>query len=190
MSIARKLVQKRRCVLFLIFTVSSVTPANGTTLARMTLGQLAAAAQIVARVRCTGSTSRRDAGSIWTFTDFAVVEAIKGMPGPRITIRLPGGRDRHLLETVEGAPRFAAGDDAILFLERTRAGDWSISDWAAGTFRIERDARTARETITQDSSGGSVFDPATRTFRNDGIAKMPLAEFRAKLDAAIAEGGR
>ena len=36
----------------------------------------------------------------------------------------------------------------------------------------------------------ATFDPATRTFRSDGIARMPLAEFRARLDAAMRDGGR
>jgi hypothetical protein len=181
---------KRCAAVLAMIAVSSVPPARGTTLARMSLAQLASAAQIVARVRCTGGFSRRDAGSIWTFTDFTVEEIFKGAPGTQIEIRLPGGRDGHLVETVEGAPRFAAGDEAILFLERTSAGDWSISAWAAGTFRIEGDWRSGEQTITQDSSAGEVFDLATRTFRADGIARMPLAQFRARLAAAIADGGK
>ncbi|MGB6200417.1 MAG: hypothetical protein WA871_09290 [Candidatus Acidiferrales bacterium] len=176
-------------VLGLVFTLASVPLVRGTTLARLTLVQLATAAQIVARVRCTGEESRREAGSIWTFTDFTVEETFKGAPGAHVTIRLPGGRDGHLVETVEGAPRFVAGDEAIIFIERTRSGDWSISAWAEGTFRIRRDSQTGQQTITQDSSSMAVFDPATRTFHTDGIARMPLAEFRTRLDAAMASGG-
>jgi hypothetical protein len=79
------------------------------------------------------------------------------------------------------------GDEAIVFLERTRAGDWSISAWAEGTFRIESDSHTGRQTITQDSTGMPVFDPVTRTFRSDGIVRMPLAEFETKLAAAMSK---
>ncbi|MGB6431861.1 MAG: hypothetical protein WBF06_14850 [Candidatus Acidiferrales bacterium] len=179
-----------RAALLLLFAFAGAAGARATTLARMTLGQLASAAQVIARVRCTGTASRREEGSIWTFTDFSVEEAFKGAPDAQLTIRLPGGRDGHLVETVEGAPRFAAGEDAIVFFERTRGGDWSISAWAEGTFRIARDPETRRETITQDSSGMAVFDPATRTFRAEGIARMPIAEFVTSLDAAIARGGR
>jgi hypothetical protein len=174
----------------LLCVLISAAIARGTTLARMTLGQLAAAAQVVARVRCTGGVSRREDGSIWTLTDFAVEETFKGTPGAHITIRLPGGRDGHLMETVEGAPRFVPGEEAIVFLERTRSGDWSISAWAEGTFRIARDPQTRRATITQDSSAMAVFDPATRTFRSEGIVRMPLAEFLTTLSTAITNGGR
>jgi hypothetical protein len=176
--------------LLLLSVFACGPPARGTTLARLTLDQLAAAAQVVAHVRCTGNESRRDAGTIWTFTDFTVLETFKGEPGTRITIRLPGGREGHLVETVEGAPRFAPGDEAIVFLERTSTGDWSISAWAEGTFRIESDSRTGRQTITQDSSGMAVFDPAARTFRSDGIVRMPLAEFETKLAAAMSKDVR
>jgi hypothetical protein len=182
--------RRSRAALLALFVFAGTPLARGTTLARMTLGQLASAAQVVARVRCTGTTTRREYGSIWTFTDFAVEESFKGAPGAQITIRLPGGRDGHIEETVEGAPRFAAGDDAIIFLERTSAGDWSISAWVEGTFRIARDSQTGEQTITQESSAMATFDPATRTFRSDGIARMPLAEFRARLDAAMRDGGR
>jgi hypothetical protein len=173
----------------LIVILTAAPFARATTLARMTLGQLASAAQVIARVRCTGAVSRRDAGSIWTFTDFSVEETFKGTPLADITIRLPGGRDGHTVETVEGTPRFTPGDEAIVFLERTRAGDWSISAWAEGTFRIERESQTGEQMVTQDSSGMAVFDTSTRTFRSDGIAHMPLAEFRARLDAAMTNGG-
>jgi hypothetical protein len=181
--------QKSRAALLAIFALATAPLARGTTLARMTLGQLAAAAEVVARVRCTDTTSRREDGSIWTFTDFKVEESFKGAPGAQITIRLPGGRDGHVEETVEGAPRFAAGDDAIVFLERTNSGDWSISAWAEGTFRIARDSRTGEQRVTQESSSMATFDPATRTFRADGIARMPLAEFRERLDTAMRNGG-
>jgi len=141
----------------------------------------------VARVRCTGSVSRRDSGHIWTFTRFAVVEPIKGSPGRTLLVRLPGGRDAHIFESVEGVPRFSPGEETILFLEHTRAGDWSVSAWGEGTFRIERDARTGRERVTQDSSRLPLFDRATRTFRAQGIARMPMPDFRAKLAAALME---
>ncbi len=165
--------------------------ARATTLAQMDLAQLAHAAQVVARVRCMGSESRRDSGHIWTFTRFSVVEAMQGAPDATLLVRLPGGRDGHTIESVDGVPRFLPGEETILFLERTRlprqagAGDWSVTAWGEGTFRIWRDARTGRENVTQDSSRMPVFDRATRTFRAQGISRMPMSDFRAKLRAAM-----
>ncbi|MGO9641020.1 MAG: hypothetical protein ACLP1Y_06940 [Candidatus Acidiferrales bacterium] len=177
----------KRCCIAICLTSVAAAGLSATTLEQMDLAQLAQAAEVVARVRCTGSVSQRDSGHIWTLTRFAVVEPIKGSPGKTLIVRLPGGRDGHISESVEGVPRFSPGEETILFLERTRAGDWSVSAWGEGTFRIERDARTRRESVTQDSSRLLLFNRATRTFRAQGIARMPMPDFRAKLAAALTE---
>ena len=73
-----------------------------------------------------------------------------------------------------------------MFLEKSRAGGFNVVGWAQGTFRIARDPRTRAEIVTQDSSGFAVFDAATRTFRSEGIRRMPVEEFRSRVIAAIA----
>jgi len=166
--------------------LSMVAAIRATTLARMSLDQLAAAADAVARLRCAGSESHWENGAIWTVTTFEVVESMKGTLPPQVTVRLPGGRAGHLTATVDGTPRFIAGDEAIVFLERSRAGGFSVTGWVEGAFRIARDPRTGHETVTQDSSTFAVFDPATRVFRTEGIRRMPVEQFRERLAAAIA----
>jgi hypothetical protein len=158
---------------------------QATTLARLSLDQLAAAADAVARVRCSSVVSRWEDGEIWTVTSFDVVETMKGALPARITVRLPGGRVGHLTAAVDGTPRFTAGDEAVIFLERSRAGGFSVAAWVEGTFRIARDPRTGLETVTQDSSAFAVFDTATHTFRSEGIRRMPIEQFRERVAAAI-----
>jgi hypothetical protein len=159
---------------------------RATTLARLSLDQLAAAADGVARVRCAGAESRWENGSIWTVTTFDVVDSMKGDLPAQVVVRVPGGRVGHLNAVVDGTPRFKSGEEAVVFLEHRRAGGYSVAGWVEGTFRIARDARTHAEIVTQDSSGFAVFDSATRTFRTEGIRKMPINLFRARVNAAIA----
>jgi hypothetical protein len=166
--------------------LSAAMAIRATTLVRMNLGQLAAAADAAARVRCVSAESRWENGAIWTVTTFDIVESMKGALPPQITVRLPGGRVGHLTAAVDGTPKFNAGDEAIVFLERSRAGDFSVTGWVEGTFHITRDPRTLRETVTQDSSNFAVFDPATRVFRTEGIRRMPVEQFRNRIAAAIA----
>ncbi len=161
--------------------------ARSTTLARLSLDRLAAGSEAVARVRCASAESRWEHGSIWTVTTFDVIENFKGNLRKAIAVRLPGGRVGHLTATVDGAPRFTAGAEAVVFLQPLRAGGFTVAGWVQGTFRISRDARTASETVTQDSSSFAVFDAATRTFRAEGIRRMPLPEFRARLAAAVSQ---
>jgi hypothetical protein len=166
--------------------------AHATTLARLSLDQLAAGSDAVARVRVSGGQSVWENGTIWTVTTARVVETVMGDLPEDITLRLPGGRAGHLTVSVEGTPKFHAGDEAFVFLKESRAGGYTVAGWVEGTFRISRDPRTGVESVTQDSSAFAVFDVATRTFRTEGIRRMPVEEFRARVAAAVAraEGAR
>jgi hypothetical protein len=139
----------------------------------------------VARVRCARTESRWENGSIWTVATFDVVETVKGNLPAEITVRLPGGRVGHLTATVDGTPKFNVRDEAVVILQRSRAGGFTVAGWVEGTFRISRDPRTGSETVTQDSSAFAVFDMATRTFRTEGIQRMPMQMFRDRIAAAV-----
>jgi hypothetical protein len=95
-----------------------------------------------------------------------------------------------LHSTVEGVPRFAPGEEAYLLLARAPAGDWTVTGWALGTFRVAREKHSGRETVTQDAAGVSLFDPATRQFHAGGVRRMDAREFRRQLDAAIERSAR
>jgi hypothetical protein len=183
----RKISRQILVPLFLAF--GGLPEARATTLVRLSLDQLAAGADAVARVRCTSAESRWENGSIWTVTTAEVVESMKGSLPAAISIRLPGGRNGHFTATVDGTPKFRAGDEAILFLSESRAGGYTVAGWVEGTFRISRDTRAGVETVTQDSSAFAVFDPAARAFRREGIRRMPIEEFRAQVSASIERAG-
>ena len=180
---------RTRIVISLLPAILFLPAVRATTLARLNLDQLAAGSDAVARVRCAGAESRWENGSIWTVATLEVVETLKGNLPREIAVRLPGGRVGHLIATVDGTPKFKPGDNAVVFLERSPAGGFTVAGWVQGTFRIGRDPRTGSETVTQDSSAFSVFDAATRTFRAEGIRRMPMEEFRARIAGAIARSG-
>jgi hypothetical protein len=175
-----------RIILLLLPALLFLPAIRATTLARLSLDQLGAGSDAVARVRCAGAESRWENGSIWTVTKFDIVETLKGRLPREITVRLPGGRVGHLTATVDGTPKFNPGVEAVVFLERSRAGGFTVAGWVEGTFRISRDPRTGSETVTQDSSAFAVFDAATRTFRTEGIRRMPMEMFRARIAASVA----
>jgi hypothetical protein len=177
-----------RIVISLLPAILFLPVLRATTLARLSLDQLAAGSDAVARGRCAGAESRWENGSIWTVATLEVVETMKGNLPREIAVRLPGGRVGHLIATVDGVPKFKLGDEAVVFLERSPAGGFTVAGWVEGTFRISRDPRTGSESVTQDSSAFAVFDTTTRAFRAEGIWRMPIAEFRARIDAAVARG--
>jgi hypothetical protein len=179
-----------RVFLSLLFPFLLLLPpfpaVRATTLVRLSLDQLAAGSDAVARVNFSSAETRWENGTIWTVTTVKVVETIKGNLPAEISVRLPGGRVGHLTATVEGTPRFHPGDDAIVFLKNSPAGGFTVAGWVEGTFRISRDPRTGNQTVTQDSSAFAVFDPATKTFRTEGVHRMPIDEFRGRLASAVA----
>ena len=194
-----------RAILKIAALLCAATSVHATTLARLSLDQLAAAADATARVRCSSAQSRWENGQIWTFTSFDVLETIKGTLPARITVRLPGGRVGHFTAIVDGTPKFNAAEEVVVFLERipgglkvepapfpgglkvepAPGGGFSVAAWVEGTFRIRRDPRTGIETVTQDSSNFAVFDTATRTFHTEGIRRMPMQQFRERVATAL-----
>jgi hypothetical protein len=175
-----------RIIISLLSALLFLPALRATTLARLSLDQLAAGSDAVARLRFVRAESRWENGSIWTVTTFDVVENIKGQLPGQIEVRLPGGRVGHLTSTVAGTPKFHPGNEAVVFLQRSPAGGFTVAGWVEGSFRISRDPRTGIETVTQDSSAFAVFDAATRAFRTEGIRRMPIEEFRARIAASVA----
>ena len=172
--------------LLLACMTMSLPALHATTLARLSLDQLAAGSDAIARVRCETAAARWENGSISTVTTVRVLETLKGNLPPEIAVHLPGGRVGHMTASVDAVPRFRPGDEAFLFLQPARSGGFTVAGWVEGTFRISRDPRTRAETVTQDSGAFAVFDAATRAFQASGVRRMPVEEFRARLDAAIA----
>src|SRR5258707_15781592 len=97
-----------RTILKFAALLCAATSVHATTLERLSLDQLTAAADATARVRCTSAQSRWESGQIWTVTTFDVLETMKGTLPRKITVTLPGRRVAHLTAIVHGAPKFNA----------------------------------------------------------------------------------
>ncbi len=157
--------------------------AGATTLERMTLRQIASASAFVVRARCVGVSSRWENGEIWTFSRFGTIENWKGALPAEFTVRMIGGRVGEIESVVSDVPRFAPGEEAVLFLVPTVEGDYAVTAWVEGTFRVVRDT-TDHAFVTQESAAELVFNPATRSFEARGIRRMPLAAFHRLFDRA------
>lgn len=165
----------------------SAPKTRATTLSKMDLPALARAAEIVVDARFVDAQVRQERGAIWTFAQFQVIDTLAGAAsGDRITVRLPGGQIGHLRESVDGVPHFAMRERVVLFLERTSGGDYGITGWTQGTFRVDESAGPGSETLTQDASAIPVFDQRTREFRSSGISRTSMSEFRERIAAARA----
>ena len=165
---------------------------RATSLARMSVAEMAHASSSIVRARCVSSSVRWEEGEIWTFTDFEIEESWKGAAAARtrFTVRLLGGRLGEITSRVSGVPQFRPGEDVVLFLEPAPRGNFNVVSWSQGTFRIRHDLRSGADLITQDTASIPVFDPAHRQFRSIGISRLPLSAFRMQIIAAIAGDAR
>lgn len=191
MRIQTKTASKRPLIQLGLLVVSllAVPPAKSTTLIRMSIAQMTHAARLVVRARCLSNSTSWDAGEIWTFTSFAVEETWKGGSNansdPYISVRLLGGTAGALTSNVSGIPRFASGEEVVLFLERTTRGDFSVVSWVQGTFRVRRDPRTNQQIAIQDTAAFDTFGTATRQFRSTGMRNIPVEDLHSLVSAAL-----
>ncbi len=163
------------------------TAAKATTLKRMTVREMTQAAELVVRARCVESAAKWDDGEIWTFTRFEIEEAWKGSAPGQIVVRLLGGTTAELTSSVDGVPRFHAGEEVVLFLAPTSRGDYSIVSWMQGTFRIALERGTGQAAVTQDTAAFATFDPMTRQFVLSGIRNRRVEQLRKEVEAALRE---
>jgi hypothetical protein len=165
--------------------------AQSTTLARLSLAQLAVSARAIVRAQVVSSNCQWRDGEIWTVTSFRVIENWKGNSPAQINVWMIGGSVGRITSYVPGAPRFRAGEQTVLFLEPTRSGTMSITAWGEGTFRVHIDARTNVPRVTQDTAIAPEYDAPTHTFRSDGIRDMPVAQLKMRvLEAEAARSAR
>lgn len=172
-----------------IFAILAFPAMKATSLARMSVEQMAHAAAVIVRARCLSNEVRREEGEIWTFTAFQTEETWKGEAPVRISVRLLGGRLGEITAHVSGVPQFRAGEDVVLFLERAPRGNYSVVSWEQGTFRIRGGSHAGEFTVTQDTAAMPVFNPVTRQFEVVGVRRKPLSVFRAQVKKAVAEAG-
>ena len=174
----------------MIFALILCDCAAATSLARLSVQQLTAAAATIARGRCIANESRWERGEIWTISTLEIEDVWKGTAPRRISVRLIGGHAGHFVSTVAGVPRFHLGEEVILFLEPDRAGGFTVTGWVQGTFRIRHDLHSGAEAVTQDSAGFDGIDPTAHEVGDGGIRGLPIEQLRARVRQALDRNGR
>jgi len=119
-------------------------------------------AEIVVEVTVVASGPGSVSGLAATDYQVAVDRALKGfVPGSDIIVRVPGGLGDDGMEMViHGAPRFAQGSRAILFLKARSDGTYGVLHLMLGAFHlipgpvgVELAVRNLSETWELDRSG-------------------------------------
>jgi hypothetical protein len=156
--------------------------AEATTLLRMSVEDMAAAAEMVVVGEVTEvKSSWNDANTtIHTFTIFKIEQCIKGTCGETVALKQRGGTVGEMTLYIPGMPQFSKGLKALLFLEPDPEGEpgfYYVVGMCQGMFVIETDVETGKQTAVQQG-GASLADVDTdgviRIMGPQTPARMPL----------------
>lgn len=160
-----------------IFALLLTSPASATSLLPISLQQLSTRATLVFYAEVIGNEERRDnqSGRIATFTEFKIIESIKGETGSTHTIKQLGGYDRssNIKLHVHGVPVFKTGKQYVVFLpEESSLGFCSPLGLHQGSFQVYNDDG---EKIV--SNGGSLTEEPTGVSSTNSYSsvQLPLA---------------
>ncbi|MBM3902500.1 MAG: hypothetical protein FJ379_10510 [Verrucomicrobia bacterium] len=83
-------------------------------------------------------------GRLRTRVEVVVDDTWKGPAEPRVTVVQASGVLGERWVRVVGEPEFRPGEEVVLFLVRTPAGDWVVAPLSQGKFSVTRDAEGVR----------------------------------------------
>ncbi|HTQ48504.1 MAG TPA: hypothetical protein VMI75_37365 [Polyangiaceae bacterium] len=137
----------------------AVPAARATTMIPQSLDQLAAGSWAVVRVTTLETHAAWTANRVIVTTAHArITESLAGplRAGQEIDVATLGGTVDGTSLIVEDAPHFAAGTDAVLFLEAGSSSPYHVTSLAQGKFDVHRDT-AGRESLSRDDLEGAGF---------------------------------
>ena len=163
--------------------VAGASPAQATTVLRMTFSEVVDGAEVIAvgTVSAIEETWDAEREMPFTYVTFSDVEVLKGEAGGReLTLRFLGGpAPNGLTLAVAGMPRFAVGQQAVVFSIGNGVQACPLVGWWQGLYRVVRDA--GRNVLT-------IADHAGRPVAGfDGVAGQRVTRLSPASPATAAD---
>jgi len=98
----------------------------------------------VVATRCVWDSATR---TIWTQTDFQVLDGPKGNPKSTITVTEPGGVIGEVGHLFPGVPRFAETQEWVVFLYRASGDRLRVTGLSQGAYDVATDPVSAEKTV-------------------------------------------
>lgn len=160
----------------------AIMPAQAATVAPLSFEQLVrqSSSVVYARVTDVRSQWRDDRRSIESLVTVEVIKGLKGTAADELTLTVPGGQIGHYLNVMPGAPSFARGDLAVLFLTARVPRLPVTTGFTQGIYRVVRDGSSGAVIVTPpavEAAGGPIV-------RGDARRKpVSLAAFESAVRA-------
>ena len=170
-----------RNVPIVVLCLALTARAGAVTVAPLSFDELVHQSTTVVYGRVSDVTGQwsDDRRSIVSVVTIEVFDHYKGSPGEALTFTVPGGQVGRYLNLVPGAPAFAPGDRAVLFLTSRGPRLPITTGFTQGIYRVTMDARGTAVAVPP------AIDTADRRIvRGDVMRKpVPLASFEAAVRA-------
>ncbi len=167
------------CVCLVLFLCPAA--ANATLVEYRSPRQLGDQSQLVVRGRVQSVESywNNKHTKVFTRTRIAIDETYKGSARSAIDVIQLGGVVGNLRVTVHGAPHWEVGEEVLLFAEPYDAGNFRVSGFSQGKFRIERDPKTGTPYIQAPPIEGTgiLRGPPGGEVRGPSRRGVPLEDF-------------
>ena len=170
--------------LILICVLAAGGPLSAITVKPLSFAELVdgSIAVVHGRVSDVRGQWTADRHRIDSLVSVEVIAYLKGSLGDRLTVRVPGGQVGGMVNVIPGAPRFAEGDQIVLFLKVDGPSIPIVTGTTQGVFRVITDPRSGGLTVVPPLVDTAV---AGRIVRGD-LNRRPLAleAFRAAVQGA------
>lgn len=158
--------------------------AAATTVVPISLERLTRASTHVVRAKALQSWSAWDASHsrIFTYTRFALVKRLKGQAPSTFVVKQMGGSAGGYTQHVAGVRHFTVGEQSLLFLHPSDAGDGSlvVTGLMQGNFRIFR-STAGEEVVSNGVPGVETFDPRTGHLGSYAGSHRRLSEVESRV---------
>jgi hypothetical protein len=161
-----------------VAAVLVTTIAHATVLVPAEFTEIVGGSAIIAYARVVDVRPEWADGRRWidSVVTAEVVSYLKGGSGETIAFKVPGGKLGRYRSVVVGAPVFARGDEAVLFLKANDDGLPAIFGLNQGVFRVRVDARTGQRMVVPPPV--TAVDPAAvdaEPVKRGAVDRRPLA---------------
>ncbi len=165
-----------------VASVLVTSVASATVLVPAEFSEIVGGSEIIAYARVVDVRPEWAEGRRWidSIVTADVVSYLKGGSEETITFKVPGGRLGRYRSVVVGAPVFARGDEAVLFLKSNKAHGDGLPDVFGlnqGVFRVKVDPRTGQKMVVPPPVMATT--PATdgepQAVKRGSIDRRPLA---------------
>ncbi|HEX3142999.1 MAG TPA: hypothetical protein VHQ64_03445 [Pyrinomonadaceae bacterium] len=162
---------------------------QGADLRQLSTPRVLALSSRVVVAKCLRVNVREASGGIFTFSEFEVIEVLKGkFPDKTFTLRLYGGQLGNIKIDNSSMPQFSADEEVVLCLGADNTEGYPTV-YPQGTFRIALEPLTRQRIIVTNPNGLPIFSASDDQPR-PGSPPVPLEDFIYSIRKLLRKTGR